>query len=79
VISFELKKVILDALDLADFAIEDATVAPQVPGWDSLAHMQVIAAVERAFNVRFRTLEVMRLKNVGDLQALLGKKVAHRG
>jgi hypothetical protein len=35
-ISPELKKVILKQLDLDDFDLQDETIAPQVPGWDSL-------------------------------------------
>jgi acyl carrier protein len=73
-ISDELKKVILHELGLEDFVIEDATVASQVPGWDSLSHVRIISAVEDAFGVRFKALEAMRLRNVGELQALVDRK-----
>jgi acyl carrier protein len=73
-ISIELKKVILRELGLDDFPIEDTTVATEVPGWDSLSHVRIISAVEQAFGVRFRALEAMRLRNVGELQALVDKK-----
>ena len=70
-----LKNVILRQLNLEDFEINEATIAPQVPGWDSLTHVQVLAAVEKEFAVRFRSLEVLRLKNVGDLQTLVTRKM----
>ncbi len=70
----KLKAVILKELDLESFEFDDATTASMVPGWDSLSHVRVIMAVEQAYNIRFRTLEVIRLKNVGELQALLDKK-----
>ncbi len=70
----KLKAVILKELNLEGFEIDDATTASMVPGWDSLSHVRVIMAVEQAYNIRFRTLEVIRLKNVGELQALLEKK-----
>lgn len=73
-ISQELKAVILRELSLDDFPLEDSTVASSVPGWDSLSHVRVISAVEEAFKVRFKALEVMKLKNVGELQALVDKK-----
>jgi acyl carrier protein len=75
-ISIELKKVILHELGLDDFPIDDTTVATEVPGWDSLNHVRIISAVEQAFGVRFRALEAMRLRNVGELQALLDRKRA---
>lgn len=75
-ISARLKTVILTTLGLDDFPLEDATTAPQVPGWDSLSHVRVLTAVENEFGVRFRSLEVLRLKSVGDLQALVDRKLA---
>lgn len=74
-ISDKLKQVILAELGIDDFAIADETVASEVPGWDSLNHVRVISAVEDAFHVRFKTAEIVRLKNVGQLQALLDGKV----
>jgi acyl carrier protein len=73
-ISERLKRVILAQLKLDDFLIEDSTRAPQVPGWDSLSHVRILAATEEEFHVRFKSLEVLRLKTVGDLQALVDRK-----
>ena len=75
-ISDHLKKTILRTLDLDDFDLREDTVASRVPGWDSLSHVKVILAVEKAFAVRFGTRELLRLKNVGDLQALVDKKLS---
>jgi acyl carrier protein len=74
-ISQELKKVILNELNLDDFDLQDETIAPEVPGWDSLNHVNIILAVEKFFSVRFKSYEVLRLKNVGDLQKLLDIKL----
>lgn len=74
-ISPELKKVILKELNLDDFDLQDETIAPQVPGWDSLNHVNIILAVEKSFNVKFKSYEVLRLKNVGDLQKLVDSKI----
>ena len=74
-ISEELKAVILRQLQLDDAVITDTTVAPEVPGWDSLSHVRILSAVEDTFGVRFKPLEVLKLKTVGDLQRLLDKKL----
>lgn len=71
----QLKKVILGELGLPEFPIDEHTVASQVPGWDSLSHVRILNAVEAAFGLRFRSLEVMRLRNVGELQALVTRKL----
>jgi acyl carrier protein len=73
-ISERLKQVLLQELELSDFDITGQTKANEVPGWDSLKHLGILAAVEKAYQIRFRSLEVMRLKNIGELQALVDKK-----
>ena len=74
-ISKELKEVILKQLNLDDFDLKDETTAPEVPGWDSLNHINIILAVEERFNVKFKSYELLRLKCVGDLQKMLDSKL----
>ena len=78
-IATELKQVILKVLALDDWDIQDGTLASEVPGWDSLTHVNVILAVEQQFRVRFKSFEVLRLKSVGDLQRLLDSKLSSSG
>ena len=60
-ISDKLKSVILKELKLDEFTIEDETRADQVPGWDSLNHINVIMAIEKVYNLRFKGVEVFAL------------------
>jgi acyl carrier protein len=75
VITNELKKVLLEALRLDNWDIREETKASEVPGWDSLNHVNVIMAVEEHFRVRFKTSEVLKLKSIGDLQRLVAANV----
>ena len=78
VISAELKATILAAIDLDEWEIDDNTIASQVPGWDSLSHVTIIAAVEERFGVRFGMRDVFALKKVGDLQRLIDTKLQEK-
>jgi acyl carrier protein len=60
---------------LSDWVIGEDTLASQVPGWDSLNHVNVILAIEKHFHVRFKPIEVLKLKNIGDLQRLVTSKL----
>ena len=51
------------------------TTAATVPGWDSLANVELMVEVEQSFGIRFRTGEVASLKNVGELVSLIAKRV----
>jgi len=74
-ITDKFKKTILEELNLDEFEINDNTTADQVPGWDSLNHINVILAVEKAFDVHFKGIEVLKCKNIGDLQKLVNTKL----
>jgi acyl carrier protein len=73
-ISERLKRTILAELELDDFDLQDDTVAGDVPGWDSLSHARIISAVETEYGARFKTLDLLKLHQVGDLQALVNQR-----
>jgi acyl carrier protein len=73
-ISERLKAVILRELDLDDFEMTRTTLAESIPGWDSLSHVRILVAIEAEYGVRFSTLEVLNVKQVGDLQELIDQK-----
>lgn len=75
-ISDQLKRVILSELGLQDWDLGEDTKASELPGWDSLRHIGIVAAVEREFGIRFRRLEIIGLKSVGELQRLVDRKRA---
>ena len=54
--------------------ITPSTSAKDIPSWDSLMHISLIAAVESEFNISFTFNEVMRFNNVGDMVMLIEKK-----
>jgi acyl carrier protein len=54
------------------------STAQTVEGWDSLAHVSLIDAVEQEFRVRFALGELEELKNVGDMVDLIAKKLSQR-
>jgi len=74
VISERLAGLLRRELALDTFEFRDETKAFEVPGWDSLRHVELLTKIEEEFGVRFKSLEVVKLKSVGDLQALIDRK-----
>ena len=62
-----LNHVFRDIFDDDDIAVTDATVAADIDGWDSLAHITLILGVEREFRIKMTAAEVGSLKNVGQM------------
>jgi acyl carrier protein len=69
-----LTEVFRDVLDDDAIALTPQTTAPDVPGWDSQAHVNLVVATEMRFGVRFRTAELDGLRNVGDFVRLIADK-----
>ncbi|MEN8191743.1 MAG: acyl carrier protein [Bacteroidota bacterium] len=76
-ISQRLKIVICNELNLNPNLIDlyNNTEANEIPGWDSLNHANVIVAIEKNYELRFTGLEILKCKNIGDLQNLIELKI----
>lgn len=70
-----LQEVFRDVFDDDEIVITDETTADDIDAWDSLTHVQLIVAVEEKFNIKFSTVEVMKLKNVGEFIKLIDRKL----
>jgi acyl carrier protein len=75
-ISERLKNTILKQLELEDYEILEDTKANTIPGWDSLSHANVILTIEKEYNIRLKHIEVLKCKNLGDLQRLVDSKLS---
>ena len=64
---------VFDNVFLDEVKVTAELSASQVPEWDSLAHISLVAAVEKTFAVRFRIGEVAATKNVGEFADLILK------
>ncbi|MBX3025190.1 acyl carrier protein [bacterium] len=74
-ITTRLTAIFREVFDDDTIEIHDAMTAKDVEEWDSLNHINLIVAVERAFRVKFTTKEVSALANVGEFIALIGSKL----
>lgn len=66
---------VLDVHDAKSLKIDAETTADQTEGWDSFNHINIVVAVEQHFGVKFKTAEIERLRNVGELVALIAQKL----
>lgn len=64
-----------EELELDDLVLTDETTADDVEEWDSLSHVQLVAAMEEAFGIEFKSREILSWENIGDLIDSIEKKV----
>jgi acyl carrier protein len=71
----QVQEVFRDELELDDLVLEDETTADDVEEWDSLSHVQLVVALEKSFNIKFTSREILSWDNIGDLVDCISKKI----
>ena len=72
----KLQSVFVDVFDEEDLTISNSTNSDDIEEWDSLNHIALVLSIEKCFNIRFMTGEVLLLKDVGDMIQLLEEKTS---
>lgn len=67
----KLNTVFQDVFDDESITVSAATTAEDIEDWDSLEHINLVAAVEQAFGVKFSMGQVMTMKNVGEMVTII--------
>ncbi|MBR3078920.1 MAG: acyl carrier protein [Prevotella sp.] len=70
-----IQEIFREELEVEDLVLTDETTADDVEEWDSLSHVQLVVALEKAFNIKFTSREILSWDNVGDLVDCIGKKL----
>ena len=58
--------------------LRDDLTAPDVPGWDSFNHINLVMQIEEDFQLRFTTDEISSLANVGEFKTLIARKLYNK-
>jgi acyl carrier protein len=74
----ELTPIFQDILDQPDLALSRESNASTVDGWDSLAHVNLVTAIQQHYKIRFALGELQELKNVGEMVDLIAVKLRGR-
>ena len=73
----QLLSIFRNVFDDDDLVINPSTTAQDIDGWDSLAHISLIVAIEKSFDLRFSTAEISDFENVGQMAELILRKQAN--
>ena len=71
----KVQEIFREELELDDLVLTDETTADNVEEWDSLSHVQLVAAMEEVFGIEFKSREILSWENIGDLIDSIEKKV----
>ena len=69
-----LNKVFRDVFDDDDIIVTETTTSADIDDWDSLEHINLVAAVEQEFGIKFTLGQVVTMKNVGEMVDIILQK-----
>jgi acyl carrier protein len=67
----KLEDVFKTVFNNEDIKISDSTTANDIPGWDSVAHINLMLSIEQTFNTQFSSEQFLGFDNVGELKGFL--------
>ena len=70
-----LERLVGEILEVDELSLTPETTADDVPGWDSVAHVNILGTVESTFGVRFDASEISNLSSVGVLVDMIDAKL----
>ena len=71
----KMHTIFLDELDIEELNLTEETTALDVGEWDSLSHIQLSVAFEKAFQIRFTSSEMQSWNNVGEIVDCIASKL----
>ena len=74
-----LREILSDVLDIDPVQIADDFSRDDESGWDSMAHLRLITAVEQAFGIKLTMKEIEEIRTYGDLRTRVAANAADRG
>lgn len=70
----KLESIIANVLTVEEGQLTDASNAQNTPNWDSARHIELMLAIEAAYQVQFTMPEITGLQNLGDMRRVLQNK-----
>lgn len=70
-----VQNIFRDNFDDDSLVLTRETTADDIEDWDSLEQINLLTAIEKKFNIKFKLSDVRGLKDVGDLLDLVARMV----
>ncbi len=71
----KLNGVFQDVFDDDTITVTDTTTADDIEEWDSLEHINLLAAVEQEFGMKFNMGQIVSMKNVGEMADIIMQQI----
>lgn len=70
-----LEYIFSDVFDREDISLNEESSSESIEEWDSLAHIQIVSAIQKEFGIKINAREMMNWDRVGDMVETIKNKV----
>ena len=63
----KLNEIFQEVFDDEEIEVFEDTTSDDIEDWDSLEHINLVAAIEQEFDIKFTMAQVVGMKNVGEM------------
>lgn len=70
----QLEQVFRDVFNDDALVLRHDMTSDDIPGWDSIAHINLMFAIEATFGMQFIGNELAEMKTIGDVEALVSRR-----
>ena len=74
-----IENIFRDVLDNSKLAISEDSTPLTFEGWDSIANVNILVAIEGEFRIKFNVDEIQSIQSVGDYINLVNRKMSAKG
>lgn len=71
----QLEVIFRNIFDNESIQLKETTSADDIEDWDSLAHIQLIEAIQSHFGIKFSAREMLSWENIGDMEECIYNKL----
>lgn len=72
----KIQDIFRDVFDDEELIVADSTSSDDIEEWDSLSHIQLVVAVEKAFGLKLTSKEILSWEDVGEMADAIHAKLA---
>jgi acyl carrier protein len=70
----KLQTLLVEVLQIPPNSIVDSLAMKDVENWDSLKHMELIAAIEETFGLELTFAEIVEMQSVGEIKRVINAR-----
>ena len=73
-----LREVVASVLGVETEELSDSDSPESLPSWDSVAHIQLVVAIEAEFGIEFSPEEIGELSSLGEIRERIETRTGER-